>query len=102
MGHRRARHEPNAYRREPTVTAHSATGVWGDVARPLPAAFVAWLDRRMGIRLNPGELMYQTLGQLAAVCDERRNARSGPARSSNRFLSAIVSRVLGRFFRAPR
>ena len=37
---------------------------------------VAGLEEHLGLRINPGELMFQTLGQLAAACEERLQARA--------------------------
>ena len=37
---------------------------------------VAGLEEQLGLRINPGELMFQTLGQLAAACEERLQARA--------------------------
>ena len=37
----------------------------------LSTQFVARLDKALGVHINPRELMYQTLRQLAAVCEER-------------------------------
>jgi len=36
---------------------------------------VARLEKKMGLRINPGELMVQTLGQLASACEERMHLR---------------------------
>ena len=32
---------------------------------------VARLEKEMGVQINPGEMIFQTLGQLAAICEER-------------------------------
>ncbi len=34
---------------------------------------VAHLEKKLGLRINPGELIFQTLGQLASACEERKN-----------------------------
>ncbi|OLE50111.1 MAG: hypothetical protein AUI36_19705 [Cyanobacteria bacterium 13_1_40CM_2_61_4] len=36
---------------------------------------IAGLEEKLGLRINPRELMFQTLGQLAAACEERLSAR---------------------------
>src|SRR2546425_621375 len=36
---------------------------------------IARLEKKLGLRINPRELMFQTLGQLAAACEERLPAR---------------------------
>ena len=38
---------------------------------------VARLEKETGVRINPGELILQTLGQVAAAC-ERTVAENGP------------------------
>jgi len=40
------------------------------------------MEKKLGVRLSPGDLVYPTLGQLAAVCEERlRNAQPSPSPS---------------------
>jgi len=43
---------------------------------------IAELEEKLGLRSNPRELMFQTLGQLAAACDERLHALE-PSRHGN-------------------
>jgi len=43
---------------------------------------IAELEEKLGLRSNPRELMFQTLGQLAATCDERLHALE-PSRHGN-------------------
>ena len=37
---------------------------------------VAGLEKKLGLRINPRELILQTLGQLAASCEERTHLQS--------------------------
>ena len=52
---------------------------------------IAAVEQSLGIRLNAEEFMWQTLGQLASVCEER--LADGPAEKS----SGIIGRVFGAF-----
>jgi len=36
---------------------------------------VARLEKQLSLRINPGELIFQTLGQLASACEERMHLR---------------------------
>ena len=58
---------------------------------------IARLDKRFGVGLNPRELVFQTLGQLASSCDERRpctRQTEGPA-LVRRLMGAVKATVLG-------
>ena len=48
------------------------------------------LEKQMGLKLNPGELVLPTLGQLAALCEARKNQ---PAGSKPRGLIKRLARV---------
>lgn len=48
----------------------------------LSVQFVTRLEKAVGVRINPGELIFQTLEQLAVVCEEQ--LRSGPDQASEK------------------
>jgi acyl-CoA synthetase (AMP-forming)/AMP-acid ligase II/acyl carrier protein len=61
----------------------------------LSLQIIARVEKRLGLRISPGDLMFQTLGQLASACE----ARMSPSRSlearclSQRLLHALKSVV---------
>jgi acyl carrier protein len=60
---------------------------------------VTELERRTGIRVNPREIVLQTLGQLAAVCEQREPTRSteaGGGGLSRRIVTALRGLVARR------
>jgi acyl carrier protein len=61
---------------------------------------VSRLEKRLNVRINPSDLIFNTLRQVAAVCDEQ--MKSGPASeptSSTRKLLAPIRRVISRVTR---
>jgi len=56
---------------------------------------VTKLERKIGFRINPGELVYQTLGQLAASLEQRTDSLTPSAGRSNKgwLFQAIKSRI---------
>jgi acyl carrier protein len=54
---------------------------------------IAQIERETGIRLNPGEFIFQTLSQIAGVLDKKiKNAnRSEPKKLKHRILSKVKS-----------
>jgi acyl carrier protein len=56
---------------------------------------VARLEKELRVRISPRELAFQTLGQLAAVCDSRPKAAGKPRRGK---LTGHVMQSIGRVF----
>jgi acyl carrier protein len=57
---------------------------------------VADIEKKSGLRINPGEMFGQTLGQLAAACEERWATRPQPSESKGvrRKLFHTIKRVV--------
>ncbi|MCK8516797.1 amino acid adenylation domain-containing protein [Methylonatrum kenyense] len=66
----------------------------------LAATCTARVERTIGIRLNPRELIFQTLEQLAASCDQRRRGVA-PAEDSGIAQSVPLQRDKETFFFGP-
>jgi acyl carrier protein len=52
---------------------------------------IAKLEELLGVRISPRELMFQTLGQLAATCQERKQQNQLPA--MNRWLRRAIDSI---------
>jgi acyl carrier protein len=55
---------------------------------------IARLEKQLGLRLNPRELIFQNLGQMAALCEERMPLRqqSDTMRFTRRLWQVLVAR----------
>ena len=60
-----------------------------------PSRVVARLETATGVRINPGELILQTLGQVAALCEQRAPSAPPPTAPAPRpgLLQSLLSKV---------
>ena len=52
---------------------------------------IARVEQKCGVEIKPRELLFQSLGQIAALCEERRSAPREPESSG------FMDRVLQKF-----
>jgi acyl carrier protein len=56
---------------------------------------VVRLERETGVRVNPGELIVQTLGQVAQVCERMHAATAAPAGARGGWTRRLLRRLPG-------